>query len=97
MARAGYSYPLAGDWSVDEIKTVVKLYNCVEKTYEGGIDGRDLLAAYAGFKTVVNAKSQEKQLSREFQKVSGYSIYQAVKVARNNPSKKVRLMENGHK
>lgn len=94
MARASYSYPLAGDWSVAEINTVIHLYNCVEQAYEGGIPREDVLTAYHNFKTVVNAKSQEKQLSRQFEKVSGYSIYQTVKAAQEGSSKRVRLNEH---
>lgn len=94
MARASYSYPLADDWSVDELNTVIHLYNCVEKAYEGGIPRKDVLSAYRQFKTVVNAKSLEKQLSRQFEKVSGYSIYRTVKAAQEGSSNRVRLNEN---
>ena len=97
MAQASYSYPLANDWSVDEINTVIHLYNCVEQAYEGGIPRADVLAAYRDFKTVVNAKSQEKQLSRQFERASGYSIYCTVKTAQEGSSKIVRLNENDYR
>lgn len=94
MAKANYSYPLSSDWTVEEMNTVIKLYNCVEQAYEGGIDRDKLMTAYRQFKTIVNAKAQEKQLSRQFEKASGYSIYQAVKAARDEHVNKVRLREN---
>ncbi|HER4177158.1 TPA: UPF0223 family protein, partial [Streptococcus pyogenes] len=34
------------------------------------------------YKTIVKSKAQEKQIDRDFQKVSGYSTYQVVKKAK---------------
>ena len=74
-----YDYPLDSEWTVNEIIDVMALYNAVEKAYEGGISNDELLAAYKKFKVIVTSKSQEKQLDKEFEKNSGYSIYQAIK------------------
>ena len=34
---------------------------------------------YQAFKVIVTAQSEEKQLSKQFEAVSGYSIYQVMK------------------
>ena len=57
--------------------------------YEIGVD-RQTLDAYAAFKTVVPSKSEEKQIGREFESTSGYSIYKTVKCSASDgePSSK---------
>ena len=74
-----YEYPLDINWSVNELVKVMNLYQAVEKAYEEGIEKKELLNAYKEFKTVVNSKSEEKQLDKAFFKISGYSIYQTIK------------------
>lgn len=74
-----YDYPLNPDWSVDEIIDVMALYNAVEKAYEGGISKAAFKKAYSRFIQIVNAKSEQKQIDREFKRVSHYSIYQVYK------------------
>lgn len=46
------------------------------------VDAKQLLDSYKTYKTIVKSKAQEKQIDRDFQKVSGYSIYQVVKKAK---------------
>lgn len=70
-----YNYPLDYTWSTDDILDVVSLYNAVEQAYESGISKQDFLNAYRRFKNVVGTKSEEKQIDKEFEEVSGYSIY----------------------
>lgn len=76
-----YDYPLNPDWSVEEIIDVMALYNAVEKAYEGGVAYDTFMKAYRRFCEIVNAKSEQKQIDREFYKVSHYSIYQVYKKA----------------
>ena len=59
--------------------------------YEIGIDRQTLLDAYAAFKTVVPSKSEEKQIGREFESTSGYSIYKTVKLARQTESHHLKM------
>ena len=68
-----YNYPLDYTWSTEDIIDVMSLYNAVEKAYEEGISKTDFLNAYRKFKNVVGTKSEEKQIDKEFQDVSGYS------------------------
>lgn len=44
-----YDYPLDPSWSIDEITTVIALYNAVEKAYEGGIARHEFMNAYRAF------------------------------------------------
>ena len=76
-----YSYPLRGDWSTNEIIKVSAFYEVIEKGYEDGVERAEVLNAYRAFKIIVPSKSEEKTLFKEFEKASGYSSYQIVKLA----------------
>lgn len=76
-----YNYPLNYNWSTDEILQVIALFNAVEKAYEEGISSVEFEKVYCIFKTIVDSKSEEKQLDKEFFELSGYSIYQVVQRA----------------
>ena len=77
-----YNYPLDYTWSTEEIIDVIGLYNAVEKAYESGISKKEFMAAYQKFKKIVDSKSAEKQIDKEFYEVYHYSIYQVVKAAK---------------
>ena len=79
-----YNYPLDYTWSTEDIIDVMSLYNAVEKAYEEGISKNDFLNAYRKFKNVVGTKSEEKQIEKAFQDVSGYSIYKVFKASQEN-------------
>lgn len=76
-----YNYPLDFSWTTQEIIDVIALYNAVEKAYEHGIDKQEFMDIYRNFKKIVDSKSEEKQLDKQFKEVSGYSIYQVVKAS----------------
>lgn len=88
-----YQYPIDYTWSTDEIVDVIHFYECIEKAYEKGID-RDLsLQAYRRFKEVVPGKAQEKTLFNEFEEVSGYVPYQAVKeIKQTGSGEKIKVV-----
>lgn len=79
-----YNYPLHYDWSTEEIIEVMNLYNAVEKAYEKGIKKEEFMEVYGKFKAIVDSKSEEKQLDKEFFEISGYSIYQVVKATKES-------------
>ena len=79
-----YNYPLDYSWSTEEIIDVIALYNAVEKAYEVGISKDEFMNAYRKFKVIVDSKSAEKQLDKEFYVISHYSIYQVVKESKEN-------------
>lgn len=86
-----YSYPLDFSWGTEEISSVLSFLNQVEKAYEGGVEASILLDRYHAFKEVVKSKSQEKQIDREFERVSGYSTYRALQIAKNQQKGVLRL------
>lgn len=77
-----YSYPISLDWTTEEIIDVVKFFECVEKAYEKGIRREDFLSKYRRFKEIVPSKSEEKQLFKQFEEVSGLISFPAVKMAK---------------
>ena len=85
-----YSYPLDLSWSTEELASVL-LFNDVEAAYEGKVEAKKLLDSYKGFKAVVPSKSEEKRLGREFETVSGYSLYRAVQTAKEKGEGKISL------
>lgn len=86
-----YSYPLDPSWSTDEIVTVVNMLRAVEDAYETGVNRQHVLDAYQAFKVVVPTKAGEKQLGRQFAKLSGYQLYDVVKAARQSTKKTIKL------
>ena len=79
-----YQYPLFPEWSTADIITVTSFYQIVEAAYEQGrgVAATDILAAYRAFQQVVPQKFEEKQLGRDFETASGYSLYRTVQAAR---------------
>lgn len=73
-----YNYPLNSDWTTEEMIQVIQLFNAVEQAYEQGIAVEDFKRAYRQFKNIVTSISEEKQLGRAFEEMSGYSIYRTV-------------------
>lgn len=86
-----YSYPLDLSWSTEELASVLSFFNDVEAAYEGKVDAKKLLESYKVFKLVVPSKSEEKRLGREFETVSGYSLYRAVQAAKEKGEGKISL------
>lgn len=87
-----YQYPIDYTWSTEEIVEVIHFYECIEKVYENGIERDVLLNAYRQFKEIVPGKAEEKTLFKEFEEVSGYASYQAIKDLRNiNSGNKIKL------
>ena len=85
------SYPLDLSWSTEELASVLSFFNDVEAAYEEKIEARKLLDSYKAFKNVVPSKSEEKRLGREFETVSGYSLYRAVEAAKEKGEGKISL------
>lgn len=79
-----YNYPIDYQWSTEEIIDVIALYNAVEKAYEEGISKEEFMNIYRKFKQIVDSKSEEKSLDKQFYEISHYSIYQVVKAAKES-------------
>ena len=86
-----FTYPILSGWNKDDIINASKLYSAVANAYEICVDRQTLLDAYAAFKTFVPSKSEEKQIGREFESTSGYSIYKTVKLARQTESHHLKM------
>lgn len=89
--KPNYEYPLDLDWTNDEKVAAVTFYELVEDAYERGVNRDNLLAAYAGFKQVVPDKGTERQFDRQFTEQSGYSLYRAVKAARESEQNRIKV------
>lgn len=77
-----YSYPLDLSWSTEELASVLSFFNKVEEAYESKVEAGEYLNAYRAFKQVVPSSGEEKRLGREFEQVSGYSLYRATQAAK---------------
>lgn len=88
-----YSYPIFPDWSKDELITMMDLYNSVEKVYEdhNGVSAQKILTLYNEFRKINPSKMEQKQIDRDFQKISNYSIYRTWVAAKNAKTKNVRM------
>ncbi|WP_442760400.1 UPF0223 family protein [Enterococcus italicus] len=73
-----YEYPLNLDWNTEEMVAVIAMWNAVEKAYEKGVKISDLLTAYQDFKKVVPSIGEEKQLNKQFEISSSYSLYRTI-------------------
>ncbi|MGG5253096.1 UPF0223 family protein [Neobacillus sp. SM06] len=77
-----YQYPIDYSWTTEEIVDVIHFFEAIESAYEKGIRRETLMSAYRRFKEVVPSKAEEKKLCGEFEEISGYSAYRAVKKAK---------------
>lgn len=82
MNNIEYQYPIDYSWSTDEMVAVIHFFEAIEKAYEKGINREDLLSSYRRFKEIVPSKAEEKKLCSEFEEMSGYSSYRAIKMAK---------------
>ncbi|MHC5252058.1 UPF0223 family protein [Listeria kieliensis] len=86
-----YSYPLNMDWTKEEIVTVIRYFESIEKAYESGIDVQELKKRYREYKQVVPSIGEEKQLGKEFEAASGYSPYQVMKLVKNTTTSTIKM------
>ncbi|GCF94558.1 UPF0223 protein [Enterococcus florum] len=86
-----YSYPIDPDWTRDELVAVIDFLNLVEQANERGIETKTFLDGYQKFKTVVKSIGEEKRLGKEFESVSGYSLYRTVQKAEHTTSKSFKM------
>lgn len=74
-----YSYPIDYDlYSPEEVIKLVEFYALVEDANEGKSKKELVLKKYNEFRKIVNSISMEKQIDREFEKISGYSIFKTI-------------------
>lgn len=88
-----YQYPLDLSWTTEEMIIVTNWYQLVEKAYETRVKAEDCLAAYQAFKKVVPSIGEEKRLGREFEEVSGYSLYRVIQQAKSKQTGEFSMKE----
>lgn len=71
----GYTYPIDPSWTMEELLVVMDLLNAVEKAYEKGLPLSEAAKVYRQFKQMGFSISDEKQLDKAFENVSGYSLH----------------------
>jgi uncharacterized protein YktA (UPF0223 family) len=87
-----YQYPIDYHWSTDEIVDVIKFFEAIEKAYEKGINRDEIMNAYRRFKEIVPSKAEEKTICGEFEEMSGYSSYRAIKKAKDaSPDERILM------
>lgn len=80
--KENFTYPMNPDWTTDELIKVMGIWQAVERAYESKIDVDEFFDTYKEFKSVVKSIGEERQLGRDFEAISGYSLYRVVTVAK---------------
>lgn len=80
-----YSYPIFEDWSKEELMIMMQLYNSVEEAYENpnGSNAQKIIDLYRQFQSINPSKMEQKQIDRDFQSISGYSLFKTYKAAQS--------------
>ena len=74
-----YTYPIDYTaFETDEILTIVEFLSMIEEANQSKIDPNVLSRKHQEFRSIVNSIAMEKQIDRDFEKVSGYSIYKTI-------------------
>jgi uncharacterized protein YktA (UPF0223 family) len=74
-----YSYPIDYDlYTPEEVVKLVEFYALIEDANEGKVNKELLIKNYREFRKILNSISIEKQIDKEFEKISGYSIYKTI-------------------
>lgn len=88
---AQYTYPLNFEWSVEEIDTVIRMWTSLENAYEDKVNRDELLDNYRAFRQIVTSKMEEKQLTKEFEDKTGYSLYRTIQAAKASDKKTITM------
>lgn len=75
-----YMYPI--DYSLynqDEIVELIEFFSLIEDANEGKSKKDFLLKKYNRYINILNNKTTEKEIDKDFEKVSGYSIFRTIK------------------
>ncbi|MBM7540443.1 UPF0223 family protein [Amphibacillus cookii] len=86
-----FRFPIDDRWTTDEIVEVVEFLALIEECYHKPIPSKDILNKYRKFKQIVPSKSEEKTIGRDFERETGYSLYQAIKKAKENSDQNIKM------
>ena len=71
-----YTYPIDYDlFNTEEVTTIIEFLSCVEDANENTVDKNKIINLYNKYRKIINSKSIEKQMDKDFLKTSGYPIY----------------------
>ena len=76
-----YSYKIDYElFTVEEVSAIVDFLSLIEDANEKkNVNLTVLSQKHKDFQNIVNSKSMEKKIDRDFEKTSGYSIYKTIK------------------
>ena len=76
-----YSYPIDFEmFNQKEVVTIIEFLSMIEDINERvKIDPKVVIKKHNEFRKIVNSISLEKKIDRDFERVSGYSIYKTIK------------------
>ena len=75
-----YTYPIDYDlYTKEEAIILIEFLALIEDANEGKVEKDILTKKYKKFRSIINSVSTEKQMDKEFEKLSGYSIYKTIK------------------
>lgn len=86
-----YQYPLDLDWTTEEMVVVMHQWDLLEQAYEKGVEVATFLKGYQDFKKVVPSLGQERRLGKEFQQLSGYSLYHTLQAAKAQGTGRLKM------
>lgn len=92
--HANYAYPLNSGWSVEQMTAVVEACAAVETAYEQGISALILRHKLEEFLAAIPNHGEQRDIMRQFEQESGYSIYLAIKTLKNTTAQHVQLKPN---
>ena len=75
-----YSYPIDYEiYSKEEIVKIVEFLDLIVEANTKKINEAKLIAKYKEYQKVINAKSTLKRIDKDFESITGYSIYKTMK------------------
>jgi uncharacterized protein YktA (UPF0223 family) len=75
-----YSYPIDFDlYTQDEAIFLIEFLALIEDANNKKIDHLVLVEKYKKYRNIINSISTEKQLDKDFEKLSGFSIFKTMK------------------
>ncbi len=76
-----YTYPIDFElFNQKEVVVIIEFLSMIEDLNEKvKVDPKIVLKKHAEFRKIINSISLEKQIDRDFERVSGYSIYKTIK------------------
>lgn len=75
-----YTYPIDYDqFTTEEIVIIVEFLALIEEANTSRVDPHVLSNKHKAYQQVINSKSLEKQMDRDFEQASGFSIYKTIK------------------